>query len=104
MKKENQELVRAGRWLLREQILGGGDWQVKVKGVEPGGWAFEFENDLYPDTDDSAEVLMALARTSTEGGPDEKRRDGRPARRKERGPGRGESGRLWRQRHERGPG
>ena len=29
----------------------------------PGGWAFEFANDLYPDTDDTAEVLMALART-----------------------------------------
>jgi squalene-hopene/tetraprenyl-beta-curcumene cyclase len=60
---DHPALVRAGRWLLREQIRGGGDWQVKVKGVEPGGWAFEFENDLYPDTDDSAEVLIALART-----------------------------------------
>jgi squalene-hopene/tetraprenyl-beta-curcumene cyclase len=60
---DHAALVRAGRWLLREQILGGGDWQVRVKGVEPGGWAFEFENDLYPDTDDTAEVLIALART-----------------------------------------
>ncbi len=68
---DHPALVRAGRWLLREQILGGGDWQVKAKGVQPGGWAFEFENDLYPDTDDSAEVLMALARTRL---PDEKRK------------------------------
>ena len=68
---DHPALVRAGRWLLREQILGGGDWQVKVKGVEPGGWAFEFENDLYPDTDDAAEVLIALARTRL---PDEKRK------------------------------
>ena len=60
---DHPALVRAARWLLREQILSGGDWQVKAKGVQPGGWAFEFENDLYPDTDDSAEVLMALART-----------------------------------------
>jgi squalene-hopene/tetraprenyl-beta-curcumene cyclase len=45
---------------------------VKVKGVEPGGWAFEFENDLYPDTDDTAEVLIALARTRL---PDEKRKE-----------------------------
>src|SRR3970282_676728 len=72
---DHPALVRAGRWLLREQILGGGDWQGKVKGVAPGGWAFEFENDLYPDTDDSAEVLMALARTSAGGGPDEKRKE-----------------------------
>jgi squalene-hopene/tetraprenyl-beta-curcumene cyclase len=68
---DHPALVRAGRWLLREQILGGGDWQVKVGGVPPGGWAFEFENDLYPDTDDTAEVLMALARTRL---PDEKRK------------------------------
>lgn len=69
---DHPALVRAGRWLLREQILGGGDWQVKVRGVEPGGWAFEFENDLYPDTDDTAEVLMALARTRL---PDERRKE-----------------------------
>jgi squalene-hopene/tetraprenyl-beta-curcumene cyclase len=56
-------LAQAGRWLLREQVLTGGDWQVKAKGVEPGGWAFEFENDVYPDTDDTAAVLIALART-----------------------------------------
>jgi squalene-hopene/tetraprenyl-beta-curcumene cyclase len=56
-------LGQAGRWLLREQVLTGGDWQVKAKGVEPGGWSFEFENDIYPDTDDTAAVLIALART-----------------------------------------
>ncbi len=27
----------------------------------PGGWAFEFANDIYPDVDDTAEVVMALA-------------------------------------------
>jgi squalene-hopene/tetraprenyl-beta-curcumene cyclase len=30
--------------------------------VAPGGWAFEFENDNYPDTDDTAEVVLALRR------------------------------------------
>ena len=29
--------------------------------LEPGGWAFEFENDHYPDIDDTAEVVLALA-------------------------------------------
>ena len=48
------------RWIVGEQILSGGDWQVKVKGTPPGGWAFEFANDTYPDVDDAAEVLMAL--------------------------------------------
>jgi squalene-hopene/tetraprenyl-beta-curcumene cyclase len=30
--------------------------------VPPGGWAFEFHNDNYPDIDDTAEVVLALAR------------------------------------------
>jgi squalene-hopene/tetraprenyl-beta-curcumene cyclase len=68
---DHPALVKAGRWLLREQVLTGGDWQVKVKGVPPGGWAFEFENDYYPDTDDTAEVMMALHRTRL---PDESRK------------------------------
>src|SRR5206468_11933998 len=29
----------------------------------PGGWAFEFDNDNYPDIDDTAEVVLALRRT-----------------------------------------
>jgi squalene-hopene/tetraprenyl-beta-curcumene cyclase len=57
---DHPALVKAARWLLREQILTGGDWQVKNRTGPPGGWAFEFANDLYPDTDDTAEVLMAL--------------------------------------------
>jgi squalene-hopene/tetraprenyl-beta-curcumene cyclase len=61
---DHPALVQAGRWLLREQVLTGGDWQVKASGVEPGGWSFEFENDLYPDTDDTAEVMIALLRTA----------------------------------------
>ena len=32
-------------------------------GLEPGGWFFEYQNALYPDTDDTAMVLMALAKT-----------------------------------------
>ena len=53
-------LVRAGTWLLGEQIFVGGDWQVRSR-ARPGGWSFEFDNDVYPDTDDTAVVLMALA-------------------------------------------
>ncbi len=53
-------LVKAGRWLVDKEIRTPGDWCVKVPGVEPGGWAFEFANDCYPDTDDTAEVLIAL--------------------------------------------
>jgi squalene-hopene/tetraprenyl-beta-curcumene cyclase len=57
---DDPALLRAGRWLIRNEIREPGDWCVKVKGVEPGGWAFEFANDKYPDTDDTAEVLIAL--------------------------------------------
>ena len=50
----------AARWLLREEIRVPGDWALQVPGVEPSGWAFEFDNDLYPDVDDTAVVLLAL--------------------------------------------
>lgn len=59
---DHPALVRAADWLLSQQVLGPGDWQVKNKDAEPGGWVFEFRNDFYPDVDDSAFVLMALQR------------------------------------------
>lgn len=59
---DHPSLVRAAEWLLEKQVLGPGDWQVKNKDAEPGGWAFEFRNDWYPDVDDTAFVLMALQR------------------------------------------
>ncbi len=37
---------------------------MKNRNAEPGGWAFEFRNDFYPDVDDTAFVLMALSRVS----------------------------------------
>jgi squalene-hopene/tetraprenyl-beta-curcumene cyclase len=55
-------LVKAARWLMDQQILGPGDWQRKNPHTKPGGWAFEFRNDFYPDVDDTAFVLMALQR------------------------------------------
>lgn len=57
-------LVEAAGWLMDSQIMGGGDWQVKNRDAAPGGWAFEFRNDWYPDVDDTAFVLMALARVA----------------------------------------
>ena len=57
-------LVRAGNWLLNKQILDYGDWAVKNKRGKPGAWAFEFENRFYPDVDDTAVVVMALATVS----------------------------------------
>lgn len=53
-------IQRAARWLLKEEVRVPGDWCVWVPNVEPSGWSFEFENDLYPDVDDTAMVLLAL--------------------------------------------
>jgi squalene-hopene/tetraprenyl-beta-curcumene cyclase len=50
----------AAGWVLDEEIRGPGDWQVQRPGLAPGGWAFEFDNDGYPDVDDTAEVVLAL--------------------------------------------
>jgi squalene-hopene/tetraprenyl-beta-curcumene cyclase len=59
---DHSSLVRAADWLLGEEVRVRGDWSVRRPGLEPGGWAFEFANDTYPDIDDTAEVVMALRR------------------------------------------
>jgi squalene-hopene/tetraprenyl-beta-curcumene cyclase len=59
---DDPALVEAASWLLKNQISGPGDWMVKTPGVIPGGWAFEFRNDFYPDLDETAFVLIALHR------------------------------------------
>jgi squalene-hopene/tetraprenyl-beta-curcumene cyclase len=53
-------LVSATQWLMERQILDPGDWKVRNPDAAPGGWAFEFRNDFFPDLDDTAFVLMAL--------------------------------------------
>jgi squalene-hopene/tetraprenyl-beta-curcumene cyclase len=59
---DHPALQSAARWVLAEEIRGPGDWQVTRPGLAPAGWAFEFDNDGYPDIDDTAEVLLALGR------------------------------------------
>jgi squalene-hopene/tetraprenyl-beta-curcumene cyclase len=62
-------LRRAADWLVSEQILGGGDWQVRCPpGTAGGGWAFEFDNDIYPDVDDTTIVVLALLATEQTAG------------------------------------
>lgn len=53
-------LERAREWVLDEEVTRYGDWAVRRPGLAAGGWAFEFDNDGYPDVDDTAEVLLAL--------------------------------------------
>jgi squalene-hopene/tetraprenyl-beta-curcumene cyclase len=55
-------LARASAWLLAEEVRHRGDWAIRRPAIPTGGWAFEFENDWYPDIDDTAEVALALRR------------------------------------------
>ncbi|MFJ8017253.1 squalene--hopene cyclase [Streptomyces sp. NPDC096339] len=59
---DHPALVKAADWMLGEEIVRTGDWAVRRPGLAPGGWAFEFHNDTYPDIDDTAEVILALRR------------------------------------------
>ena len=65
--REDPALVRACTWMLDEQIPPNhpGDWRVRCPNVENGGWAFEFDNDVYPDIDDTTIVVLALLEASS---------------------------------------
>jgi squalene-hopene/tetraprenyl-beta-curcumene cyclase len=54
---------QTGDWLLSKEVRRKGDWSVKRPATEPSGWYFEFANEFYPDIDDTAMVLLALAHT-----------------------------------------
>ncbi len=66
---DHPALAKAGEWLIEKQILDYGDWAVKNTTGKPGAWAFEFENRFYPDVDDTAVVVMALAAIQTSNEP-----------------------------------
>ncbi len=57
---DHPALTKAAQWLLDLEVRRKGDWAVKSPELEPGGWAFEFLNDWYPDVDDSGFVIMAI--------------------------------------------
>ncbi|MEM9706399.1 MAG: squalene--hopene cyclase [Pseudomonadota bacterium] len=52
---------RAVQWVLDQQVHLPGDWSVKLPNTTPGGWAFEYANQFYPDTDDTAVALIVLS-------------------------------------------
>jgi squalene-hopene/tetraprenyl-beta-curcumene cyclase len=61
---DDPQITAAAEWLLGEEIHCTGDWAVQRPDLAPGGWAFEFDNDGYPDVDDTAEVILALERVA----------------------------------------
>ncbi len=65
---DDTAVTRATGWLLGEEIRVRGDWAVRRPSLAAGGWAFEFHNDTYPDTDDTAEVVLGLRRVADCGG------------------------------------
>lgn len=62
MPQDHPALQRGAAYLMSRQTKSVGDWKVSSPQAEPGGWYFQYENELYPDVDDSAVVLMALAK------------------------------------------
>jgi squalene-hopene/tetraprenyl-beta-curcumene cyclase len=58
--KNDPRMLKAADWILSKEVRNKGDWAVKVRDVQPGGWYFEFNNEFYPDVDDSAMVLLGL--------------------------------------------
>src|SRR3954447_26950637 len=57
---EHPALQKAAEWLINKELRIRGDWSVKNSYPQASGWAFEYNNVYYPDTDDTGMVLMAL--------------------------------------------
>jgi squalene-hopene/tetraprenyl-beta-curcumene cyclase len=60
---DHPSIRKSIRWLLANEVRRRGDWATLRKCPDPGGWCFEFNNEFYPDTDDTSMVLMALCRS-----------------------------------------
>lgn len=68
--KAAEAAVHGLEWLKPLQIMDvKGDWAEEKPSVRPGGWAFQYRNDYYPDLDDTAVVVMALDRAKDFAGP-----------------------------------
>jgi len=56
-------VARGLEWLLGKEITTvRGDWAWQRPHLQPGGWAFQYENAHYPDVDDTAVVVLAMDR------------------------------------------
>ena len=77
---DDPAMLKAARWLLDKEVKKIGDCKKACPEAEPGGWYFEYANEWYPDTDDTAEVLTALSRAKFPGEADDLARQGAIAR------------------------
>ena len=69
---DHPALLRSARWLLDKEVRIEGDWSARGLKIEPSGWHFQYQNERYPDIDDSAMVLLALQSTSLRHAPEVK--------------------------------
>lgn len=74
LRPDNEAVKPATDWLFDKQVFTRGDWTSKAPDLEGGGWAFQFENEFYPDVDDTSMVVMALLRVGAHDHPDKRRR------------------------------
>jgi squalene-hopene/tetraprenyl-beta-curcumene cyclase len=56
----SESLQRAAEWMQSKEVRVRADWAKKNPHPIASGWAFEFNNVFYPDTDDTAMVLIGL--------------------------------------------
>jgi squalene-hopene/tetraprenyl-beta-curcumene cyclase len=61
---DHPAMIRSADWLVDQEVRVPGDWAEQRPDLKPSGWAFEFENDNYPDIDDTAEVILALRKVA----------------------------------------
>jgi len=61
---KHPSLRPAADWLVSREVRHKGDWSVKRPDTEPSGWAFFYNNEHYPDIDDTAMAMLALAKSS----------------------------------------
>jgi squalene-hopene/tetraprenyl-beta-curcumene cyclase len=60
--EDKAKLEQAVEWLLKREVKDLGDWKIKNPTASVGGWYFEYANEFYPDCDDTAQILSAVAK------------------------------------------
>jgi squalene-hopene/tetraprenyl-beta-curcumene cyclase len=70
LESTHPSITMAVDWLFQKQIFVKGDWARRLPALESGCWAFQFENDFYPDIDDTSMVIMCLLRHDVHKNPD----------------------------------
>ena len=67
---DHKSILQALDWLFKKQIFVKGDWARRTPGLESGCWAFQFENNFYPDIDDTSMVIMCMLRNNAHKNPE----------------------------------